>query len=67
MVKKYKFNIVHPGEYGAGIRSYSETVEVSLESGDPGGDPGDFELFMEDCLADWFDGASVWVDDEATQ
>lgn len=57
------YAVVHPGELAAGIRSYSETVRVIVESGDPGGDEEEFEKFMRDCLAEWFDGASVWVGD----
>jgi len=54
-----KFEITHPGDSSAGIHSYSETVNISVESGDPGGEDGDFLQFMRECLSDWFDGAAV--------
>lgn len=53
------FQITHPGELAAGIRSYTERVSITVESGNPGGDAGEFFAFMRDSLADWFDGARV--------
>jgi hypothetical protein len=52
------FDINHPGEIGAGIRGYTEHVTVNVEH-DPGGEDGEFFEFMAQCLAEWFDGASV--------
>jgi len=57
--KKYKFVVEHPGELGAGIQPYFDEVTIYLDSGDPGGDPGEFEDFMRQCFAQWFDGANV--------
>ena len=54
-----KYYIEHPGELGAGIHSYTEEVTVSIGSGDPGGEYGEFAEFFRDCLAQWFDGAAV--------
>lgn len=62
--KDYKFTVVCPGEIGAGLRSYTEEVTISVESGDPGGDPGEFEAFLKDCLTEWFDGAGVCLIDD---
>lgn len=59
MELKLTFDVSHSGEPGAGLTAYSDTVVVALESGEPGGEPGEFEQFMRDCLADWFDGAKV--------
>lgn len=53
------FQIHHPGELAAGIRSYTERVSITVESGDPGGIRGDFSEHIKDALADWFDGATV--------
>lgn len=54
-----KFTIFHPGELAAGIIGFTDTVTVSVESGDPGGYPGEFESFIQDCLREWYDGAKV--------
>lgn len=59
--KVFEFEIGHPGEDGAGLFAYSEKVKVSVESGDPGGEQGEFADFMKSCLADWFDGAGVGI------
>ena len=57
------FKIQHGGEIDAGIRAYSDRVIVWCESGDWGGDPGEFEEHMRQAIAEWFDGAGVvWCD-----
>ena len=58
-MKKYQFNISHPGEPAAGILPFTDQVEVSVASGDPGGEPGEFEIYLIQWLSDWFDGAKV--------
>ena len=58
MVKELKFDIDHPGEMGAGIRGFTDAVTVTIEN-DPGGEGGEFEQFMLECLREWFDGANV--------
>jgi len=59
---KITFYVDHPGETAAGLNSYSETVHIILESGAAGGEPEEFKNHMKDCLADWYDGATVEVD-----
>lgn len=54
-----KFQIVSPDELAAGIVGFSDLITVTVESGDPGGEPGEFESFMIDCLREWYDGAKV--------
>lgn len=55
----YNFEITHPGEMGAGIRPYTESVTV-IVGDDPGGDDNNpFEKFMTESLMQWFDGAFV--------
>ncbi len=56
---KYVFAAVHPGEPGAGITGFTDTVMIILESGDPDGDPGDFAGHLKSTLAEWYDGAKV--------
>lgn len=58
MSHKWVFNIVCPSEIAAGNFGYNEVVTIDVEN-DPGGDTGDFERYMSECLSDWFDGASV--------
>lgn len=56
---KIVFDVVNPGDLNAGLISYTDTVTVEIESGDPGGNDGDFAEYMRDILAEWFDGAKV--------
>lgn len=53
------FNVCFPGEMAAGLSSYTETVTIAVESGDPGGEQGEFAEHMRQALAEWFDGAGV--------
>jgi hypothetical protein len=53
------FDVEHPGELQAGIRAYSDCVTVTVDSGDPGGDPSEFQTFILELLSEWFDGAAV--------
>jgi hypothetical protein len=53
------FDVEHPGELQAGIRAYSDTVTVTVDSGDPGGSPDEFTEEMQRFLLAWFDGAAV--------
>ena len=63
-LKELKFEIYHPGEPGAGIRSYSETITMFIHSGDPGGEDGEFAEEMRKFLAEWFDSAGVSIKHE---
>jgi hypothetical protein len=54
-------DIRHPGELGAGIRGYSDTVKITVESGSPGGEAWEFAEFMRQTVAEWFDGARVTI------
>lgn len=56
---RLNYCVLHPGELAAGVRGYSETVTVTVESGDPGGEPGEFAGALWVFLKDWFDGAHV--------
>lgn len=60
------FTIHHPGEVGAGLRSFTDEVTVACKSGQWGGEPGEFEAYMRDCLKEWYDGAAVTPNDEAS-
>lgn len=56
---KIAFYVDFPGERGAGLHSYTDIVRVSVESGDPGGEPNEFADHIRQALAEWYDGASV--------
>jgi len=53
------FDVEHPGELQDGLRAYSDTVTVTVDSGDPGGSPDEFTEEMQKFLLGWFDGAAV--------
>jgi len=59
MSKTYVFEIDHPGEWGAGIWPYDDVVSITVKSGNPGGEEGEFEEFMLACLQEWYWGANV--------
>jgi hypothetical protein len=60
-MKKIGFFVTHHGELAAGIRGYTDEVDIIINSGDPGGELGEFEQHMQECLSEWFDGATVTI------
>ena len=54
------FYIYDPGERGAGLNPFDDTVTVSCRSGDFG-DHDDFIEHMKHALEQWYDGATVTV------
>jgi hypothetical protein len=58
-MKEIRFSITDPGESGAGLRGFTDSVTIIVESGDPGGDDGEFEQFIKDALREWYQGATV--------
>lgn len=66
MSNVYVFGVNHPGELSAGITGYSDTVIVTVDSGNPGGEDGEFEELIRSTLAEWFDGAKVVMSRKAT-
>ena len=61
-MKTYTFDVYHPGERAAGIIGFSDTITITVESGDPGGDDSgehSFQEFMLTFLREWYDGATV--------
>jgi hypothetical protein len=55
----FTFEVDVPSELSAGIRGFTDTIKVTVESGAPCGEPGEFETFMEDCLKEWYDTRGV--------
>ena len=58
---KIIFDIVHPGEIAAGIRGFTDLVSVDVDSGNPGGEAGEFEERIRQALIEWYDGARVML------
>lgn len=61
--KTFRYDIYSPSELSAGIRAYSDTVTVTVHSGDIGGLDEEFEEHIRASLREWFDGASVTIVD----
>jgi len=53
------FDVHFFGDEDAGMRPFSDYIIVQLESGDPGGEEGEFPSYIKNCLKDWYDGAKV--------
>jgi len=63
--KTYTFYIDMPSDMSAGLHGFTDKLTIILESGDPGGEEGEFETFMRECLNEWYEGASVMGAPEA--
>lgn len=61
--KKLVFNIHMPSELSAGLRGFTDTVTIFVESGDPGGVPGEFEEHCKEMLQEWYDGAGIELEE----
>jgi len=60
MSKEIVYDVEWPGDPAAGIDGGYEQVTITIESGDPGGEVGEFESHMSEALAKWYDdGAKV--------
>lgn len=60
--KTWTYKIDHPGEPAAGAMSFSDTVTISVESGDPGGDAtgeDSFQAHMMWALHQWYETAVI--------
>jgi hypothetical protein len=60
----FVFNVEMPQELGAGLLGFTDVVTISVESGDPGGEPGEFEEFIRNALREWYDGAGIELAEE---
>lgn len=52
-----KYEISHHGDDGQ--LPFTETITVTVASGDPGGEPGEFAEWVGESLWEWYDGADV--------
>jgi hypothetical protein len=66
MIKPMKltFDVEGPSELAAGINGFTDKVTVVVESGDPGGEPGEFQDFIRQALIEWYDTAGVGLREE---
>lgn len=62
--KTFKLYIDHPGDFAAGIYPFTDAIEIGVESGAPGGEPGEFEEHLREALTEWYDGAKVQTEAE---
>lgn len=53
-----RFFVDFTGDESAGMSPYDNEVTVFVDA-DPGGESGEFELYIRQCLAEWFDSARV--------
>lgn len=58
------FDVYSSGEPAAGLRAFNDTVTVTIESGDPGGEPGEFLEAMRVFLQEWYDVSCVRTAEE---
>ena len=57
--KTWTFRIDQADELAAGLRGFTDTVTINVDSGDPCGEDDEFGSFMRESLKEWYDGASV--------
>lgn len=55
-MKRITFEIETHDEPAAGITGTYDQIQTEVESGDPGGEPGEFEDFMKESLSVWYGG-----------
>lgn len=58
-MKTIKFYVDFPGDSSAGMLSCNDDLTISCDSGDFGGEPGEFAAYIQESLGEWYDGASV--------
>jgi len=64
---KKTFQIYSSGEPNAGLAGVCDKVTIIVESGDPGGEPGEFSDFICQSLSDWYNGAAVTEIDQTPE
>ncbi len=53
--KTFTFYINTRGDRSVGIWPVDDEITVTVDSGDPGGDEGEFEEFIMEALREWYD------------
>jgi hypothetical protein len=57
------FDVIQPSELEAGTTGFTERITVVVDSGDPGGNSGEFERELCGFLREWYDGAKIKRDE----
>lgn len=56
---EYIFDIEFGRDNSAGLIAFHDRITIKVDSGDPGGEEGEFESYMKVVLTEWFDVATV--------
>ena len=60
--RKWIVEIDSPQDLDAGIIGFTDTIVITVDSGDPGGAKSDFGTFLIDMFLEWYDdGARIEV------
>lgn len=58
-MRQYQYVVHCPGDMSVGLFPFNDKITVVVESGNPGGDEGEFQQDMQQFLKDWFDTPHV--------
>jgi hypothetical protein len=62
-MKKINFHVDCPSELSAGLLGFTDDIEITVKSGDPGGENGEFEEYMKEAIQEWYDnGAKITLE-----
>jgi hypothetical protein len=64
---KLEYVVLWSPELGAGTYGGEENITIIIESGDPGGEPGDFAESLKDFLKNWFDASVITKEERQRQ
>lgn len=59
----FSYDIGFPVAPGTGLYSSTDTVTITVKSGDPRGEPVKFAEFMRKALRDWYDDCRVTLEE----
>lgn len=54
-----RYRIYFSGELVASFYPFDDDVVITVGSGEPGGEPGEFAEHMRQCLAEWYETNQV--------
>jgi hypothetical protein len=58
-MKKLVFDVSFAGERAAGLHSFTETVTITFDAGEPKESAEDLAQMLQSTLADYYEGADV--------
>jgi hypothetical protein len=62
LAKTFTFEVKENHDPDAGITFYGDMVSITVHSGNPGGEHGEFTEYMRQALADWYDAPVATMD-----